>query len=64
MGNAAEFIDACDVDKDSTTFSADDYPGCVVAGGFDESGAVDGWINFAIPDSNTGLRCCADAKKP
>jgi formylglycine-generating enzyme required for sulfatase activity len=63
IGNAAEFLDACDVDPDSAAVPNDVYPGCVVAGGFDAHGQVDGWIYFSNPDSSVGFRCCADVAK-
>jgi hypothetical protein len=65
IGNAAEFIDACDFDKDGPPPSSSEiFIGCLVAGGASPStGAADGWIGYPLTDSNTGFRCCADTLK-
>jgi hypothetical protein len=65
VGNAAEFINACDFDDPQLFMNGQlmEAAGCIVAGGADDSGITAGWLFFPITDSNTGFRCCADVEK-
>jgi hypothetical protein len=66
VGNAAELLDACSIQNPDVfgDIHVISFPGCVLAGGADETGVTEAWLPKLITDSNTGFRCCADTLEP